>query len=81
MKADDFRFPLPPGTHAVAPTIDSGGFDTVNGHLEVQFDQADFFAAEHYELWLKNKVSIGGNVTAQTVPTSLLIKFSYFGDR
>src|SRR5262245_35603376 len=37
MKADDFRFPLPPGTRATNLVV-TGGFDTVNGSVEARFD-------------------------------------------
>src|SRR6266849_4565344 len=40
MKADDFRFPLPPGTRATSAVV-TGGFDTVNGSVEAGFDSTN----------------------------------------
>jgi hypothetical protein len=39
MKADDFRFPLPPGSHATNGNV-SGGFDTVDGSVEARLSLA-----------------------------------------
>ena len=36
MKADDFRFPLPPGSRVISSVV-TGGFDTVNGNVSVDF--------------------------------------------
>ena len=80
MKADDFRFPLPPGSRAVNPVV-TGGFDTVGGSVEARLGNANQFTASEYENWLSGKVPVGGRVTAQTIPGGLLIKFHYFGDR
>jgi len=80
MKADDFRFPLPPGSRAVNPVI-SGGFDTVDGSLEARFDGTNRVTASEYENSLSGKVQMGGQITAQPIAGGLLIKFRYFGDR
>src|SRR5690242_8515697 len=40
MKADDFRFPLPPGSRAVNPVV-TGGFDTVDGSVEARFESTN----------------------------------------
>ena len=80
MKADDFRFPLPSGTQAVKMVV-SGGFDTVDGSVEARFDSTNAITAGEYQESLAGKVQVGGQVTAQTVPGGLLIKFHYFGDR
>ena len=80
MKADDFRFPLPPGSLAVNPVV-TGGFDTVQGSVETRFQDTNHITANEYENWLSGKVPVGGWVTAQTIPSGLLIKFHYFGDR
>ncbi|MCU1292636.1 MAG: hypothetical protein JWP08_1486 [Bryobacterales bacterium] len=80
MKADDFRFPLPPGSRAVNPVL-TGGFDTVEGSVEARFDGTNRITASEYEAFLSGKVQIGGWITAQTISEGLLIKFHYFGDR
>src|SRR5213592_2902315 len=51
MKADDFRFPLPPGAEAVNPVITKGGFDTVNGTVEAHLARTNQFTASEYEAW------------------------------
>lgn len=80
MKADDFRFPLPSGSRAVNPVV-TGGFDTVDGSVELRFDSTNQVTANEYETWLAGKVPVGGQVRARTIPDGLLIKFHYFGDR
>ena len=80
MKADDFRFPLPPGSRGVKPVV-TGGFDTVDGAVEARFDGTNRVSAREYESFLSGKVQIGGQITAQGMPGGLLIKFHYFGDR
>jgi hypothetical protein len=81
MKADDFRFPLPPAARVVNPVLTSGGFDTADGSVEVQFPATNQVTADEHENWLSGKVPVGGEVAAQTVPGGLLVKFHYFGDR
>jgi hypothetical protein len=80
MKADDFRFPLPPGSRGTNAIV-SGGFDTVDGTVEARFDGSNQMTAGEYESWLLGKVQIGGQITAQPTSGGLLIKFHYFGDR
>ena len=80
MKADDFRFPLPPGSRAVNPVV-TGRFDTVDGSVEARFESTNQVTASEYENWLSGKVPVGGQVRAQTISGGLLIKFHYFGDR
>jgi hypothetical protein len=80
MKADDFRFPLPPRAHALNPVV-TGGFDTVHGSVEVRFDRLEEISASQYEVWLEGKVPVGGEVKARQLSGGLLIEFSYFGDR
>jgi hypothetical protein len=80
MKADDFRFPLPPGSHAVNPIV-TGGFDTVHGSVEARFESSNQISASTYESWVSGKLKEGGRITAEDVPGGLLIKFDYFGDR
>ena len=80
MKADDFRFHLPGRARAVNPVV-AGGFDTVDGTVEARFDGIDGVTASEYENSIAGKVQVGGQVTAQTIPGGLLIKFHYFGDR
>ncbi len=81
MRADDFRFPLPPRSRALNPVITSGGFETVDGSVEARFEGTNEVTAREYEGWLSGKVQAGGHVTAETVPGGLLIKFHYFGDK
>jgi hypothetical protein len=80
MKADDFRFPLPPGTQAFDPVINSGGFDTVEGSVEARFESSNHITAAEY-LRILGKVQEGGDVSPQTTPQGFRIKFRYFGDR
>ena len=80
MKADDFRFSLPRGSHAEHPVI-SGGFDAVDGSVEARFEGTNLVTASEYESFLSGSVQVGGQVTARTTPGGLLIKFHYFGDR
>ncbi len=79
MKANDFRFPLPPGSRAANLVL--RGFDTVAGSVEARFQTSNQVRASEYENWLSGKVQVGGWVTAHSVPRGLLIKFSYFGDK
>lgn len=80
MKADDFRFPLPPRSRAVNPVV-IGGFDTVDGSVEARFEGTNRVTAHEYESWLSGKVQVGGNVTAVEISGGLVIEFHYFGDR
>ena len=80
MKADDFRFPLPPGSRATNQVV-TGGFDTVDGSVEARFETTNQFTAVEYERWLSGKLQVGGNITAEPIPNGLLIKFNYFGDK
>jgi hypothetical protein len=59
MKADDLRFPLPPGSRAVNPVV-TGGFDTVDGSVEARFDGTNRITASEYEYSLSGKVQVGG---------------------
>jgi len=81
MKADDFRFPLPPGSHAVSAIITEGGFDWADGTVEARFESSNQVAPSEYENWLSGRVQIGGYITAASVPGGLTIKFHYFGDK
>ena len=80
MKADDFRFPLPPGSRAANPVV-RGGFDTVKGSVEARFDGQPRLTADEYEAFLSGKVQVGGHLEVRSLPDGLLIRFSYFGDR
>jgi hypothetical protein len=80
MKADDFRFPLPPGSRPLNPTV-RGGFDTADGSVEVRFEGSNSVTVSEYKVFLAGKVQAGGEIRAQTIPGGLLIKFHYFGDR
>lgn len=80
MKADDFRFPLPTGTLATNLSV-TGGFDTIDGSVEARFIGTNHITPSGYEIFLSGKVQVGGDISAQTIPGGLLIKFHYFGDR
>jgi len=80
MKADDFRFPLPPNSRAVNPIV-TGGFDTVDGTIQVQFDSTNRITPYEYGNWLSGRIQIGASITSETISNGLLIKFHYFGDK
>lgn len=80
MKADDFRFPLPPHSRAVNPVV-TGGFDSVDGSVEARFDGTNRITASEYQWSISGKVQVGGQVAAYATADGLLIKFHYFGDR
>jgi hypothetical protein len=80
MKADDFRFPLPPGSRATNAMI-TGGFDTVDGSVEALFESTNQVTASQYESWVSGKVAVGGRVTAEPIAGGLLVSFHYFGDK
>ena len=80
MKADDFRFPLPVGAR-VSNAVVSGGFDTVHGSIEAHFDGADHVTASDYVSSVSRSLRVGGQVSAETIPSGFVIKFNYFGDR
>jgi hypothetical protein len=80
MKADDFRFPLPPGCR-VEDGVVVGGFDTVDGSLEARFESTNHMTASEYKSYLSGRIQVGGEIHARTIPGGLLIKFHYFGDR
>ena len=81
MKADDFRFPLPPGSRALHPVITEGGFDTVDGSVEARFEGTNQLTATAYERWLSGRLQVGAYVKVQQIPNGLLITFYYFGDK
>jgi len=81
MKADDFRFPLPPDSHPVLPVTIAGGFDTVDGSVEVRFDGTKQMTESEYLNFLSARLQIWGSVRAERVSGGLLIKFHYFGDK
>jgi hypothetical protein len=80
MKTDDFRLPLPPGSHAVRPVITSGSIDSVDGTVEARFDGSNVMTPNEYEKWLAGRLQVGAYVTSESVPGGLAIKFHYFGD-
>ena len=80
MKADDFRFPLPPGCRATNMYV-TGVFDTADGSIEARFDGTHRITALDYQASLGNKLKIGGYVIAEDIPAGLLIHFHYFGDK
>lgn len=81
MKADDFRFPLPPGSRVVPPIIISGGFDTVDGSVEIRFEGTNQLTADEYQKWVSRRLQVGGSIEAHSMPEGLSIAFHYFGDR
>jgi hypothetical protein len=80
MKADDFRFPLPPGSWATNPIV-TGGFDTVDGSVEARFENTNHVTAIQYQSSLSGKVQVGGRITVYAISGGLLIEFHYFGDK
>jgi hypothetical protein len=80
MKADDFRFPLPPLSRATNLVI-TGGFDTVDGSVEARFESTNQVTASEYERSLSGHMQTGGQITAEAIPGGLSIKFHYFGDK
>jgi hypothetical protein len=81
MKADDFRFPIPPHSRVVNPIVVSGGFDTVHGSVRVEVEKPFEVSAYAYENSLAGKIQEGGRITTELIPDGLLIKFDYFGDK
>jgi hypothetical protein len=81
MKADDFRLPLPPNSRLMPPTITAGGFDTVNGSVEVRFETTNQTPALVYENWLSTRLPAGASVSAKDIPGGIFIDFRYFGDK
>ena len=81
MKADDFRFPLPPGTHVLTSAVTDGGFDWADGAVQIQFEGTNAITADQYKSWLSDKLQIGASITAEPLPRGLVIKFHYFGDK
>ncbi len=77
MKADDFCLPLPYGYRALAPRITSGGFDTVDGVVELRRDNSAKGAAGSE---FRN-VQIGGDVQVEQTLEGIIIHFHYFGDK
>lgn len=80
MKADDFYFPLPTASLATNLVV-VGSFDTVDGSVEARFDGGNFVTPREYERFISGKVQVGGQISAESNPGGLLIKFHYFGDR
>src|SRR5436190_9246455 len=56
MKADDFRFPLPPGSRGTNAIVTGGIFDTIDGTVEAQFDSTNMATASEYLAFLAGKV-------------------------
>jgi hypothetical protein len=81
MKADDFRLPLPTGFRAMPPVVTAGGYDWVDGSVEVRFDRSSGGGAGEYARWLPNRLQVGGSATVEQIPDGMVIKFHYFGDR
>jgi hypothetical protein len=81
MKADDFRLPLPAGLHARPPVIIAGGYDWVDGSVELRYDGSSGIGAGEYARWLPNRLQVGGSATVEHIPGGIVIKFHYFGDK
>jgi hypothetical protein len=81
MKADDFRLPLPPGSHAFTPIITTGGFDWVDGTVQIQFGTSNLITPAGYDHWLSGRLPAGASVSAEPIQKGLMIKFHYFGDK
>ena len=78
MQADDFRFQLPAGSHPQPPVLQSGGFDTVDGNIDVNLDGVTLRALEEFE---RQHLQAGALVETSSIPGGLAIHFTYFGDR
>jgi len=84
MKADDFYLPLPPlpaGVRVMPPTITAGGFDWVDGSVEVRFENTNAISPFDYEDWPLRNLQVGASTTVQMESRGMLIKFHYFGDK
>jgi hypothetical protein len=81
MKADDFRFSLPPGSRPLTTNIASGGFDWVDGSVEVQIQNSSTMNPIDYQSWISSRLQVGGWITTEVIPEGLLVKFHYFGDK
>jgi hypothetical protein len=81
MKADDFFLPLPLGTRANTPVIEAGGFDWVNGTVEVRFDSSSAVSPSGYQDWVSGKLPAGGRVVTERASGGLVVRFQYFGDQ
>jgi hypothetical protein len=80
MKADDFRFPLPPISRATNLII-TGGFDTVDGCVEAQFESTNQITVAEYKRLLSGQVQTWGQIFVEEISGGFLIKFHYFGDK
>lgn len=77
MKAADFRLPLPAGCHATNLVITQGGFDWVDGSVQILFDKSAGFGSG-----LQNRLPEGGSAEVEfTTNGSMYLKFHYFGDK
>lgn len=80
MKADDFHLALPPGYRAMTPIITHGGFDSVDGSVELRFDSSNGVSTGCGS-WMPSGLQVGASVNFDQSPKGLLIKFHYFGDK
>lgn len=71
MKADDFRFPLPPGSRAVNPVV-GGGFDTANGSVEARFDGTNQITVSEYKAFSQAKCRLGAGLRRRRYRTAYL---------
>ena len=81
MKADNFRFSLPRGSQPVLPITFTGGFDWVDGNLQVTFGNSNHITLLAYEQSLARLLPTGGSISVAPVPGGWNIKFHYFGDK
>jgi hypothetical protein len=55
MRYCDFRFPIPSGTHVVRTNIASGGFDTIDGTIDVMSTNGEPIDMHAYAELLRKK--------------------------
>jgi hypothetical protein len=82
MAACDFRFPLPNGSHVTMIDLSEGGFDTVNGTVNVVATNGASINLDSYTKQIDNyHLEEGGNVQFSEITNHTIeIRFSYFGD-
>ena len=83
MKADDFRFEIPTGGVATKASIESEGFESVDGSVVVTFPEERQISTRQYGELLRKNLQVGGRVSVTDHPDSggILVDFSYFGDK
>jgi len=75
MRADDFFLPLPKGARVKQPIKFSGGYDTVDGDMEVSFDKSNGTAPHGHEGLVSGSIGVGGYVKNEWVPGGLVVVY------